>query len=217
MEIRKAQTLKRTTTTIMFCLFAFAHSMGQTLTYDVIRNGDSMGTTIVTRSLEGNKADYHLNTQTEFRILMSFEVEYDLKETFNDGVLVSGTSFNTLNGSEQKRTKMTRDGDHYSLVIDGIRTTVSEKAITNSVSEIYFEEPYDGKKVYSAYFARYLTFDKIGEHAYALSSPDGTNEYRYENGICVRVDVERDFANFHFELKPESLSAVKNKKILANQ
>lgn len=201
----------------MFYLLAYISVTGQTLQYDVIRSGKSMGTTLVKRTINGDQVVYHQNTKTQFRILMSFDVEYDLKETFVNGELISGIGYNTLNGSEQKRTVMSKEGDKYLLIIDGIRTEVSEQSIRDSVSEIYFEEPYNGKKTYSAYFARYLTFSKTGDHTYALSSPDGTNEYIYENGICTRVNVSRDFASFHFELKPESLAAVRNKKILANQ
>lgn len=209
--------MKRSTTAIIFCLLGLPSLTGQILQYDVIRNGSSMGTTTVTREIAGKKVTHHLNTKTKFRILVTFEVEYDLKETFFDGELISGDGFNTLNGSIQKRTSMSKDGDKYTLIIDGIKTVVAEKSITESVSEIYYEEPYDGKKVFSAYFGRYLYFVKTGDHYYSLSSPDGTNSYLYENGICTRVNVTRDFANFHFELKPESLAAVRNKKISANQ
>lgn len=186
---------------------------GQRLTYDVIRNGSSMGLTRVERELVGDRIRHHLNTQTEFRILFAFKVEYDLEEFFEKGVLVSGTSFNTLNGSVQKETKMQKLPDYYELVIDGITTRVAEQQITESVAEIYFEEPYDGKQVYSAYFARYLSFEKEGPNKYSLTSPDGTNVYTYENGICTRVDISRDFASFSQVLQPELLAAVRNKEI----
>lgn len=173
-----------------------------------------MGETLVERKITEGRVKHHLNTKTEFRILFSFKVEYDLEETFENGVLISGTSFNTLNGSVQKETKMKKLANTYELVVDGITTTVDEPQITESVGEIYFEEPFDGKEVYSAYFARYLTFEKEGDHKYSLTSPDGTNVYTYENGICTRVDITRDFASFSQVLQPELLAAVRNKKIL---
>lgn len=186
---------------------------GQRLHYDVVRNGSSMGSTIVERTVSGDRVSYHLNTSTTFRILISFDVEYDLEEVFENGHLVEGTSFNTLNGSLQKETRISQKNGAYELVIDGIRTIVSDPAITESVSEIYFEEPYDGKKVYSTYFARYLSFVKIGVHQYSLTSPDGVNEYTYENGICTEVKISRDFATFSQVLKPDMLADVRSKKI----
>lgn len=189
---------------------------GQKLYYDVIRSGSLMGNTVVDRIITGDELTYHLNTKTEVKILFTFEVEYDLKETFRNGVLQSGSSFSTLKGSTQKKTSLKKKEGLYELVIDGIRTEISEKSIAESVSEIYFEEPFDGKKVFSAYFGRYLSFVKTADHKYSLTSPDGTNEYTYENGICTKVYVTRDFASFTFVLKPESLLAVRNRKITSS-
>lgn len=183
---------------------------GQQLIYDVIRNDESMGSTIVIRTASDEKVSYHLNTKTSFRILFKFEVEYELKENFSSGVLQTGTGFNTLNGSVQKEIELFKRAEYYALVMDGIDTKIRETSILNSVSEVYFEEPYDNKKVFSAYFGRFLSFDQTGEHSYKLVSPDGTNEYTYENGICVSVKISRDFATFSQILQPELLAAVRN-------
>lgn len=204
--------MKLLLSTVGLVFFVFSYATAQRLEYDVIRNDESMGTTLVNRTNANGKVTYLLNTQTEFRVIFKFEVEYELEESFQNGVLTSGRAFNTLNGSTQKKTELAKKAGLYSLIIDGIHTEIHEKEITNSVSELYFEEPYDGKEVFSAYFGRYLTFDKIGEHVYKLVSPDGTNEYTYENGICVNVKVSRDFATFSQVLKPELLAAVRSNK-----
>jgi len=183
------------------------------LRYDVVRNGSSIGATLVEREIEGDQVTHHLNTLTKFRIIWSIEVEYDLVETFEGETLVSGTSWNTLNDSKQKDTKLSKEDNQYSLIIDGIHTTIHESKITKSVSEIYFEEPEHSEKVFSAYFGRYLTFEKIGEHQYELVSPDGSNIYTYENGICIEVKISRDFATFSQVLQPELLAAVRNNEI----
>lgn len=197
-------------TTAGLIFFTVSSVFGQTLLYDVIRNDESMGVTSVERKLANGSVTYNLNTKTEFRIIFKFEVEYELVESFRDGILQTGTGFNTLNGSDQKRTKLSNKGSFYELIIDGIATKINEHEIKESVSEVYFEEPHHNKKVFSAYFGRYLTFEKVGEHTYKLVSPDGTNEYIYENGICTRVKVSRDFATFSQELKPHLLTAVRN-------
>jgi hypothetical protein len=186
---------------------------GQTLTYDVIRSDKSMGQTIVERHITGNEIAYSLNTKTAFRVIFLIEVEYDLQETFLGKWLQSGTSFNSLNGSIQKKTSISKRQKDYQLIIDGISTSIAKDTITESVSEIYFEEPFNGKEVFSAYFARYLNFEQIDDHKYSLTSPDGTNIYTYENGICTRVDISRDFATFSQVLLPELLANVRKGKI----
>ncbi len=200
---------------VLFLLYycAISENYSQVLRYDVVRNGSSIGATLVERTIEGEKITHHLNTLTKFRIIWQIEVEYDLVETFEGDTLVSGTSWNTLNESKQKDTELSRKEGEYSLIIDGIHTTIHEPVITKSVSEIYFEEPEHSEKVFSAYFGRYLTFEKIGEHQYELTSPDGSNIYTYENGICTEVKISRDFATFSQVLKPEVLAAVRNHEI----
>lgn len=205
--------MKRQYTLVVILLSVFYSACGQELLYDVIRNGSSMGVTRVERKISNDHTTYSLNTKTEFRIIFSFEVEYDLQETFKGEILKTGTGFNTLNGGMQKETKLSKRTNDYELVIDGISTTIGELEIRDSVSEIYFEEPRHKKKVFSAYFGTYLYFEKTGDHQYALTSPDGTNEYTYENGICTRVVVSRDFATFSQELQPHLLSAVRSNKI----
>ncbi|MEQ8472983.1 MAG: DUF6134 family protein [Marinoscillum sp.] len=203
---------------VSFFLLAVCLSLtGQELLYDVIRNGSSMGVTKVERRIVGDKTNYSLNTKTKFRIIFSFEVEYDLQESFDRGVLFSGTGFNTLNDGIQNETKLTKRQNDYELVSDGISTRISEVEIKDSVSEIYFEEPFDQKKVFSAYFGRYLVLVKTGDHQYSLTSPDGTNVYTYENGICTRVVVTRDFATFSQELQPHLLSAVRSNKFSSSK
>ncbi len=187
--------------------------VGQTLTYDVIRSDKSMGQTIVERQKTGKEIAYSLNTKTAFRVIFLIEVEYDLQEIFLGKHLQSGTSFNSLNGSIQKKTSIAKRLKDYELIIDGISTSITKDTITESVSEIYFEEPFHGKDVFSAYFARHLKFEKIGDHKYSLTSPDGTNVYTYENGICTRVDISRDFATFSQVLLPEHLANVRKGKI----
>lgn len=196
--------------TASFIFLVTSSLWGQSLIYDVIRNGESMGVTKVNRRVQNDIISYELITQTEFRILFKFEVEYELEESFQGSVLTTGSGFNTLNGSRQKTTKLNKKDRFYELIIDGIHTKIDEVEIRDSVSEVYFEEPYHNKEVFSAYFGRYLTFEKMGEHKYKLTSPDGVNEYTYENGICTYVKVSRDFATFSQELKPDLLAAVRN-------
>ncbi len=205
--------MSRLIATILVTLLIATSLSGQTLTYEVIRSGKSIGQTVVKRVVEQDQTFYLLNTQTEFRVIFLFEVEYDLKEEFAKGCLISGTGFNTLNGSTQKKTWLKQRSADYELVIDGIKTSIAEDSIFNSVSEIYFEEPFDKKEIFSAYFGRHLAFEKIADHQYSLSSPDGTNVYFYENGICVRVDISRDFATFSQVLQPELLARVRKKEI----
>lgn len=167
----------------------------------------------VKRALSENQVKYEIDSKVTFRILFSFTVDYESTSEYKNDKLIKEYTHNMLNGSTQKKSTVWFDGEKYTLDLDGSRITFQEP-IKYSVAAIYYEEPKDGQRVYSPQFGDYLTFEKIGDHEYEMESPDGTNVYTYTNGICSEVKVYRDFAKFSFVMTPESLQAVRQKKIV---
>lgn len=183
---------------------------GQTLRYDVIKGSKTLGEMIVKREINGSVEEISFESDVTFRLLFAFNLKFSQYEKFNSGKLNWGKALSKLNGRTQKDSKIVNSSEGQMLTLDGITVEIHEP-IKFSVSQIYFYEPKDGQKVFSQQFGQFLTFKKVGDHRYVLPSPDGDNYYAYRNGICIRVDVERDFANFHFELQPRSLEAVNTK------
>ncbi|MFY0600404.1 MAG: hypothetical protein JXR03_12095 [Cyclobacteriaceae bacterium] len=186
-------------------------AQGQNLRYEYIRNDNRIGSLEVSNSVVDSIETFSIVNLVEFKIIFTFSVEYKMSESFENGVLVSGEGLNTLNGATQKHTKIRLKEDGYHLKIDGVEARNETEPIEESMSRIYHEELYDGKKVYSQYFGRYLTAEKIGEHKYSLKSPDGENIYKYAHGYCMEVKVIRDFATFYIKMLPESLDMVRSK------
>lgn len=183
---------------------------GQVLHYEVVRNDKSIGTIDVVRTIENGIETYSLENEVQFKLLFSFKVKYALKESFHDGMLISGEGFNTLNGSTQKETSVSFRNGEYRLLIDGIEGYVEDgDTIRYAASQVYHNEPKGNEQMYSQYFGRYLQFKKIGAHKYSLTSPDGENIYEYQNGFCTTVHVSRDYASFSIVMKPETLAVVK--------
>lgn len=167
----------------------------------------------VKRTLEENSVYYEIDSKVTFKILFSFSVDYESTSKYEYGKLIKEYTHNRLNGNSQKKSTVWFDGEKYTLDLNGSRTTY-EPPINYSVAVVYFEEPEDGQRVFSPQFGEYLRFEQIADGKYELESPDGTNEYTYTNGICSEVKVFRDFAKFSFVMTPESLVAVKQKKIV---
>ncbi|WP_421763986.1 DUF6134 family protein [Ekhidna sp.] len=204
--------MKRNLIILIFTIVSQA-ALGQTLNYEVIKGSKKLGDMTVKRKLSQNEVKYEINSKVTFRILFSFTVDYESTSEYQYGKLIKEYTHNQLNGSTQKKSTIWFDGEKYTLDLDGIRTTMKDQ-IDYSVATVYFEEPKDRQKVYSPQFGQYMTFNSIGEHVYELESPDGLNIYTYTNGICTEVKVNRDFAKFAFVMTPESLIAVKTKKIV---
>ena len=184
---------------------------GQILHYEVVKATKSLGEMQSHHYTSGGQDIYHIKSDVSFKLLFSFNVAYEQKEVFKNDTLLEGNGFNTLNESVQKETDLKRRPSDYKLTFNGINNYIKENAITKSMSQIHFNEPKNGETYFSQHFGKYVTFEKIGEHRYAMSSPDGDNEYTYENGYCTEIKVVRDYATFYFKMKPETLARVKNK------
>lgn len=194
----------------MFMSVMAATSMGQTLNYDVVKGSKNLGSMVVTRKITGTTEEIWFKSDVTIKLLLTFKVDFDQYEKFINGNLNWGKALSTLNGRTQKDSKIVANKDGHLLTLDGIGAQVTEP-IDFSVTQIYFDEPVDGQRVFSQQFAQFLTMRKVGDHKYVLSSPDGDNYYTYTNGICTLVRVQRDFANFNFVISPESLRAVEAK------
>jgi len=175
-----------------------------------VRGDNKIGSLDIKHHVEDSIENIHMHNSVSFRIIFSFTVDYELKETFVNGVLTYGDGYNTLNGASQKETKIKLKEDGYHLKIDGVEGHNEKKPIINSMSKIYHEELYDGKKVFSQYFGRYLEAKTEGEHKYSIESPDGENIYRYNHGYCTEVKVIRDFATFYIRMTDETLEKIKS-------
>ena len=181
------------------------------LQYEVVKGSKSLGLMKAERYWDNGQVHFHIKSDVEFKLLFSFNVSYEQTEVFRNDTLITGRGYNKLNGSLQKETTLRKDKNYYHVAFDGIDNKLHEKAIGKSMSQIHFLEPEDGESFFSQHFGQFVTFKKVADHRYQMTSPDGENEYTYENGYCTEIKVERDYATFYFVMKPETLARVKNK------
>jgi len=184
-------------------------AQGQILHYDIVKGSKTIGNVSTSRTFEGSRKSIVVDVKVEFRLLFSFTLDFLLEEQFEGGVLVGGSSINKLNGSTQKESSVEKRKENYRLVIGGTPNRVQRDTITYSISEIYFREPESGEEAFSQHFGQFLKFEKVKPHTYKMVSPDGENYYTYENGVCIKVRVVRDYANYSLIIKPESYAQVK--------
>jgi hypothetical protein len=176
----------------------------QILQYDVVKGSKKLGEMRIERKLDDGLEEIKINSEVTYRILLAVTIRYKMYEKFRNGRLVWGNAISTLAGNTQKQSKIEKQGESFTLTLDGTENTWDEP-ILFSVSQIYFYEPEDGQRVFSQQFGRYLEFEKVDDHKYLMSSPDGDNYYTYRDGVCVDVRVIRDFARFNFKIQDSSL------------
>ena len=191
---------------IIIFFFAFCSSPGQAqlLSYSIFKSGKEIGKMTVSRISSSSEVIYENITGVKYKILVQLEVKYVLKEIFEDGVLIRGEGFSSLNGSKKMTYNIFKKEGGYLLETKERSQSIPFETITYSAAKIYFEEPKDKQPVFSQHFATYLNFQEVDPHYYLLTSPQGDNYYRYDKGICTEVTVIRDFGTLHFNLRPES-------------
>ena len=186
-------------------LFIGIIAEGQVMVYDVVKGSKTIGSVTMDISQDGNQLKYKIVSDVNFRILLRFNVGFEMEEKFYGDKLTWGEAHNTLNGKLQKQSEIfSQDDGRYKIVIDGVASTTAKQDITYSVTKLYTQEPVTQDAVFSQSFGRYLPLTRITENSYELESPDGNNIYTYENGICKEVKVSRDFATFYFRIQEES-------------
>ena len=199
---------------IVFALLLVALSpslvQGQHIAYDVVKGDKDIGQMTVDKVISGDQVKITIKNDVEFTLLFSFTSLYWLSETFQNGVLQSGNSYNEFNGRRQKETTLKRNGSKYYIIEDEVSSYFGEKDLAYSVSNFYFTEPKGGQQVFSQWFGKFMTMREESPHVYQVTSPDGTNTYWYKNGICTKVKVSRDFATFYFKIQDESLARLKS-------
>mgnify|MGYP004050982079 FL=1 len=189
---------------IFFFIFCSLLSQAQLLSYNVFKSNKEIGKMTVSRVSTLSEVIYESITEVRYKILIELEIKYMLKEIFEDGVLIRGEGFSSLNGSKKMTYNIFKKDEGYVLRTKERHQTIPLETITYSAAKIHFEEPKDKQPVFSQHFGNYLNFEEVDSHYYLLISPQGENYYRYENGICTEVTVIRDFGTLHFNLRPES-------------
>ncbi|MEQ8546532.1 MAG: DUF6134 family protein [Cyclobacteriaceae bacterium] len=203
--------MRRVTILIFLFQILLWSAHGQNLRYEIVKGDKIIGSLDAKKIVDKDRVTYTLKNRVEFKVLFSFSVQYDLEETFSNGILISGKGKNSLNDASQKETSIEKNETGYLLFLDGTPNHLNDKKIEYSVSRIYHEEPFDGKAVFSEYFGYYLHIEKIGENRYLLRSPDGENEYTYSQGYCTEVKVSRDFATFYIRMDDTTLAQLNEK------
>jgi len=93
------------------------------------------------------------------------------------------------------------DGNKYIVTDKGTKEQLSNTPIKYNMVCLYTNEPSQINLVFSDKFQKLLPIQKLGEHHYKISFPDGNfNEYYYSDGTCKRIEVNHSFYSAVIEL-----------------
>ena len=185
-------------------LFIIRPGMSQELMYTISWKDDSIGYLKAEREQVQDNEYYNINSNTEFRVLFRFNLNYQYENEYRKGRLYSASAKNSLNQKDRDQSSIIWQNNHYLLRVNDKTEKLQDQDIWFTVSKLYYTEPIGISTIFSERFGEFLTIDKLAKNKYALTKPDGRkNIYFYEKGICQKVIVDNPIITIHFTLMDE--------------
>lgn len=187
--------------TILFLLPPWVFAQEQLLKYNVLYNGDSIGSMSCFQKKDGEDLYLKLVSSAQLQLIMKIKVDLQEESVFKKGKLLYSSSLKTVNGKEKgnKQTKACNEG--YRTFNKEKTGTIKHNQIDCNISLLYYREPKDNQLIYSDSYQQLLKIKQTDKHLYKLELPDGNyNFYHYKNGICHKVEIHHTLYTIHLQL-----------------
>lgn len=187
---------------ILPVLTAFT-AAAQVSKYEIRFGNNAVGLLEVKQETAGSLRKLSIRSRVQSKLFSRMET--DIHAEYRHNVLHSA-SMKRLNNGQETLTEKNEKG--YSATFKGDKNEkkdkkihLPEQQITYCVSDLYFTEPRDIKKVYSETQGRFLEIRQLPDKTYALVMPEGKrNIYRYEKGRLVEVEINHQLGKAWFKL-----------------
>jgi len=167
-----------------------SHSQNKTLTYQIVRNGNIVGTLRFSETSTGDMDHLKMESDVKTRFIFTFTAHSNEEAVYHNGVLLHSSIYRKLNGTE-KANKQHQAGNQQYIIHAGQRTEVTKNyPITYNMLSLYSKEPGNISQVYSDNFQSFIAIQRTDQHKYKITLPDGNyNYYYYKNGVLNLVEV----------------------------
>ena len=167
-----------------------SHSQNKSLTYQIVRNGNKVGTLQFSETSVGDMDHLKMESDVKTRFVFKFTAHSNEEAVYYNGVLLRSSIYRQLNGTE-KVNKQHQAGNQQYLIHAGEKTEVTKNyPIRYNMLSLYSKEPENISEVYSDNFQRFIAIQKTDQHKYKIILPDGNyNYYYYKNGVLNLVEV----------------------------
>ncbi len=187
---------------VMLLISHFALPQRINLEYSIKRKGSEIGTLLFSQHVSGNKTSFKIESHIKARLVFLMTVKAIEEAIYENGILTWSFMYRKMNGTEKVNKKTRLSGSNYVITKGRQSETLNAYPINYNMICLYLQEPVTISKVYSDNFQRFLAIQKLGDHHYKIDFPDGNyNVYRYNNGLCSKVEVHHQFYNSTIELK----------------
>ncbi|MDC9721556.1 MAG: hypothetical protein PSN34_02120 [Urechidicola sp.] len=191
------KNLKITLAIILFGACISLSAQTETLYFDVIHSGESIGTLKAEKTVEGNKTHYKSYTDIEFHMFMTIKIEYTYNVTYIDDNLNHAKVHIMLKGHEKTNVRTEKMPKGYAYFSDEKLDKEFVEEIKHSIEKMFFYEPTDVTKVYAEEHGEFHELKKNGPHTYLKTTPNGhKSTYYYKDGKLQKSDIDAGVIKF---------------------
>jgi hypothetical protein len=172
------------------------------LRYTIKRKGNQVGSISFFQQVVGTKKIFRTESEVKTRMIFLFTAIGREEAIYENGVLLSSSVYQKLNGDVRLDNKTRLVGRNYVVYNGKHPETLNNYPISYNMICLFGIEPATVPKVYSDKFQQFLEIQTVKNHQYRIKFPDGNfNEYFYKDGLCTRVEVHHSLYRSSFELK----------------
>lgn len=185
--------------TLMIICFLFLYiGNSQTLDYDIISKGYSIGHLTTTKTVKDSIVQIDVVSEVSVRILVKIDVKYKLQSTYKNNELFFSSITTYVNGKVHSTCKTEKTGNHYTITKDG-QTTKFFNKIDFSNALLYYEMPKSIVTVFSESSGLEKKVKQTGAYTYDVINPknDHISQYSYAtNGVLEKATVHNTLMTF---------------------
>lgn len=173
------------------------------LSYEIIVLNKSVGEFVAKRSDIGKTTEYSLQSNVSVWLFKPMNFSYQLSAQYENDVLVEAQLFNRMNDELKAKSSVQFDGENYQTnTKDGNVVDYDRAQVDYSAANLFFEEPGDRSSLFSENYGVDLAIQKVDDHRYKLTLPNGDyNYYDYERGRVTSVAMHRKLATVRLVLR----------------
>ena len=176
--------------TLLILSSAKCNSQIRSLNYEIIRNGNKIGSLHFTQMVQAGFNYLHVESEMKAKFLFSFVIKVKEEALYYNDILLRSSVYRQMNGNEKANKQHQAFNNEYIIQAGKRSEVVKTYPIRYNMLSLYSREPVDVSKVYSDNFETFIPIEKIDAHKYMVRLPDGNyNCYNYKDGVLCLVEV----------------------------
>lgn len=174
----------------------------QTNTYDIISKKDTLGILKVSKSKVEENAIYNYQVDMKVKLLVNIHMKYTIEAIYNENQLIYASVANVINGKPHHSSGIKWLDSYYLINTKNNKQQKVAEKIDYSGIRLFFDEPFNIKKVFSEYTGLYGMIKNTQAGTYVLTLPNGKkNKYFYNNGELVKANIHNSLIQFDLVLR----------------